>query len=226
MGPVSRCSKSTTPIFPVGRMGPNQTVHAHYFYPGGLGATLATASYGIEFLDFLWPTIATSYITVPSESAYVECLCQIVKLHPLHVILWAELIHDGDDAAHPADHSLVIVLQAVLTRWDRGPGFACMGHGTPGIQIVNFSCGNEREVGTDMRSLNSPHPMRHDILGWKRVPNHHLRISSPRGSRTVALPQAYFFPLWPLSLVCHLLVWPVQYTVYTWSWDQVSEGQR
>ena len=41
----------------------------------------------------------------------------------------------------------------------------------------------------------------------------------------MAPPQATPYPLWPLSLVCHLLVWPVMDTVYTWSWDQTSDGQ-
>ena len=31
------------------------------------------------------------------------------------------------------------------------------------------------------------------------------------------------YPLWPMSLVCHLLVLPVQCIVYTWSWHQTSD---
>ena len=38
-------------------------------------------------------------------------------------------------------------------------------------------------------------------------------------------PQASIDSMWPLSLVCHLLVWPVQHTVYTCCWDQASESQ-
>ena len=37
--------------------------------------------HGHEFLDFLQPTISTFYMAVQSESAGVEYLCQIVKLH-------------------------------------------------------------------------------------------------------------------------------------------------
>ena len=42
----------------------------------------------------------------------------------------------------------------------------------------------------------------------------------------MAPPQASPHPWWPLSLVCHLLVWSLQYIIYTWSWHQVSEGQQ
>ena len=63
-------------------------------------------------------------------------------------------------------------------------------------------------------------PMWHGILWWKLVHNCHQRIS-----RRMAPTQTSFYPRWPLSLVCHLLVWDVQYTVYTWSWNQTSEGR-
>ena len=50
--------------------------------------------------------------------------------------------------------------------------------------------------------------------------------TNPQGNRGMAPPQASPDPLWPLSLVYHLLVWPVQCTVYTWSCHQTSDGQR
>ena len=59
---------------------------------------------GIEFLDFLQPTIATFYMAVPSESTGAEYLCQIIKLHPLHEILRADLVLGGD-AVHQSNHS-------------------------------------------------------------------------------------------------------------------------
>ena len=43
-------------------------------------------------------------------------------------------------------------------------------------------------------------PMQHGLFWWKRIPNHHLRISSPQVSGWVAPPQASPFPLWPLTL--------------------------
>ena len=68
-------------------------------------------------------------------------------------------------------------------------------------------------------------PMWHGLLWWYWVHNCHLRKSSLQGNRRMAPPQASPDPLWPLSLVCHLLVWPVQCNVYTWSWHQTSDGQ-
>ena len=68
--------------------------------------------------------------------------------------------------------------------------------------------------------------MRHGILWWKWVYNRHPRISNPRSNRRVTPPQASRYPLWPLSSVCHLLIGPDQYTVYTWSCDQASYGQE
>ena len=41
----------------------------------------------------------------------------------------------------------------------------------------------------------------------------------------MAPTQASSYPQWPLSLVCHVLIWDVQYTVYTWSWKQASESR-
>ena len=62
--------------------------------------------------------------------------------------------------------------------------------------------GEHRATGRS--SLNCP--MQHDISWWNWVHNCHLR------SRKL-LPTHCDL----LSLVCHLLVWPFQYTVYTWS---------
>ena len=67
---------------------------------------------GIEFLDFLQPTIATFYMVMPSKSAGAEYLCQIVKLHPLQKILQADLVI-GVEFAHTVNHSSVIMLQAM-----------------------------------------------------------------------------------------------------------------
>ena len=65
-----------------------------------------------EFLDFLSPTIAMFYMTVPSESAVADYLYQIVKLHPLQEKLRADLVPLDDDAAHPAHH-----YGSVLVSW-------------------------------------------------------------------------------------------------------------
>ena len=69
-------------------------------------------SCGIEFLDFLQPTIDMFFMVMPSESVGVEYLCQIIKLHPLQEILRADLVLGGD-AAHPANHSSVVMLQVM-----------------------------------------------------------------------------------------------------------------
>ena len=61
-----------------------------------------------------------------------------------------------------------------------------------------------------------PMRTRHLVVIVTCVHNRHPRISSPQGNRRMAPSQASNDPLRPLSLVCHLLVWPVQYTVYTW----------
>ena len=95
-------------------------------------------SYRTEFLDFLQTTITAFYIAVPLESAGVEYLYQIIKLHSLQEILRADLILGGD-TAHLANHSLVTALQAMQVRWGWGPGFACMEHGTPDTRIMNYS---------------------------------------------------------------------------------------
>ena len=78
--------------------------------------------------------------------------------------------------------------------------------------------GNEREEWTGRSLLNLPHATR-------RLHNRHLRISSLQGNRRMTPPQATPDPLWSLSLVCHLLVWPVQCIIYTWNWHQTSDGQ-
>ena len=61
-------------------------------------------SCGIEFVDFLQPTITTFDMAVPSVLAGVQYLCQIVKLLPLKEMLQGDLILGGD-SAHPANHS-------------------------------------------------------------------------------------------------------------------------
>ena len=81
--------------------------------------------------------------------------------------------------------------------------------------------GNKREAGAHWNCS-----MWYGILWWKWVHNYLLRISSPQGNRRVAPMQPSIYPMGPLSLVCHLLVWPVQYTLYTWSWNQAWGGQR
>ena len=96
-------------------------------------------------------------------------------------------------------------------------------HGAPDAQIINSSSGGDGKWagGEDGQERKRIYPtcMWHRILWWTRVDNRHLRISSPRDSRKMAPPQASPYSLWPLSFICHQLVWPVQYTVYTWSWD-------
>ena len=64
------------------------------------------------------------------------------------------------------------------------------------------------------------------ILWWKRFHICPLRMISHRGNRWMAPPQASPYPMWPVSLVIHLLVWHVQYSVYTWGWDQALKAQR
>ena len=69
----------------------------------------ATTSRGIEFLDFLRPTIATLEMAVPSEWAGVRSSSCILSRRA------CELTCMGlrGDTAHPADHSSVIALQAI-----------------------------------------------------------------------------------------------------------------
>ena len=76
---------------------------------------MMTTSCAIEFPDFPWPTIATLYMAVPSDSVGTEYLCQIVKLHSLQEILWTDLVLGGD-STHPVHHSSVIALQAMQSR--------------------------------------------------------------------------------------------------------------
>ena len=64
------------------------------------------------------------------------------------------------------------------------------------------------------------------ILWWELVHRRHLRISSPPGSRRMSPLQSSLYALWSLSLVYHLLVWPVQGTVCTWSWGQALGSRR
>ena len=50
-------------------------------------------------------------------------------------------------------------------------------------------------------------------------------VKPSQGSRSMVAPQASPIPLWPLSVVCHLLVWPVQCIVYTCRWNRF-QGAR
>ena len=57
--------------------------------------------------DLLWDwvsglssIIATFYMAVRPQSAGAECLCQIVKLHPLQEILWADLVLGASSESH------------------------------------------------------------------------------------------------------------------------------
>ena len=45
-------------------------------------------------------------------------------------------------------------------------------------------------------------------------------MSSPQSSRRMAPIQASPLLLWPPSLACYLRVWPDQYIICTWSWNQ------
>ena len=76
----------------------------------------------------------------------------------------------------------------------------------------------------DRSSLNLPNATWHLLIVASSQPP--FKISSPCGNGRMAPPQASPKPAWALSLVCHLLGWPVQYTLYTWSWDQASEDQE
>ena len=98
-------------------------------------------SYEIDFLYILQPLIIASfYRALPSESARVEYLCQIVKLHPIWEIFRVDLVHSGD-TTHLADHSSVITLQARLG-WGLGTGLSSTEQGTPDARIANSSEGD------------------------------------------------------------------------------------
>ena len=76
-------------------------------------------------------------------------------------------------------------------------------------------------------SLNVPHAARHLVVAASSPPPP-VNKQSTRFQKSpwwMAPPQDSFHPLWPLLLVYHLLVWPAQYTVYTWSWNRASDGQ-
>ena len=72
---------------------------------------------------------------------------QIVKLHPLQEILWADSVIGGD-VTHPANHRMAIVLQAEQFKYGCGPGFTCMEHGATGARFLTLLLevvGNKRE---------------------------------------------------------------------------------
>ena len=125
-----------------------------HFWKAFFRATTATTSHRIQFLDFLQPSVTTFDTAMPSELMGAEYLLQIVNLHPLQEILWADLVLGGD-TAHPANHRPVIVPQVMHIRWGRGPCFDCMEHGIPDTWIINISSGeNEQEVRMGRSSLN------------------------------------------------------------------------
>ena len=134
--------------------------------------------------------------------------CQIVKLHPLQEILWADLVL-GCDTAHPVDYGSVIVLQANQTRLK--PRFHLYGTRCSWRMNCKVFLWRWWEVSGrwGWTGAHKIGPIWHGILWRKRVRNPHLGTSSPRGIRRMTPPQASPCPLWPMSLVCHLLVWPV-----------------
>ena len=136
--------------------------------------------------------------------------------HSTWVDRWGVPYADRQAVAY-ADHSLVIVLQETQIRWGVSPDFACMEHDDPETPIENSSSGGDekRVVGLcGWIGACCIGPLRHGILWWIRVYSHHPWISSPHDSWKMAPAQAVPFPLCPLfSLVCHQLVWPLQYIV-------------
>ena len=121
----------------------------------------------------------------------------------------------GADAAYPRP------LRWRRCKWDKvGAGVSLawsMTLMTIELQIIPLEVmGNERRLRTGWSSLNLV-----IIASSQRTPVE----SSPKGNRSMDPPQVSPDPLWPLPLVCHLLVWPVQCAVYTWSWHQSSDGQ-
>ena len=99
-----------------------------------------------------------------------------------------------------------------------------MEYGSADRRIVNPSSGGDGKwAGCQDRSSNLPQATQHlVILASSQSPPEDKHSLC---NRTMALPQVSPDPLWPLSLVCHLSIWPAQFTIYTWSWDQASGGQ-
>ena len=134
--------------------------------------------------------------------------------------IWQADMVLGGDTTYPADHSLVIVLQAMQVRYGRW-------HAAWGCTNYKLFLRRWWEVGGRFGCTGAHWicPMQHSILQWKQVHNCQLRISSPQGNRRMAPPQASPYPLWPatglpsIDLAC-------QYVVYTWSWDWASESER
>ena len=93
---------------------------------------------------------------------------------------------------------------------------ATMEHDTPDTRIWDSSSGGDGKWAGiwGWAGARWIYTMWHCILWCKRVHSRHPRMSSPQVSRRMAPPQASPFPLWPLTLVYHLLVWSVQYIVY------------
>ena len=105
--------------------------------------------------------------------------CQIVKLHPLQEIFRVDL--DLGGCLHGVWSSWRTNCKIFLKKWWE----ISRRWGQAGALWI---C-----------------PMWHSILWWKGIHNQHLRINSPWGNRRVAPTPASPYPLWPLSLVCHLL---------------------
>ena len=133
----------------------------------------------LSFWTFFSPSIATIYMAVPSELAGADYLCQIVKLHPLQEIFRVDLVLGG--CLHGVWSSWRTNCKIFLKKWWE----ISRRWGQAGALWI---C-----------------PMWHSILWWKGIHNQHLRINSPWGNRRVAPTPASPYPLWPLSLVCHLL---------------------
>ena len=101
----------------------------------------------------------------------------------------------------------------------------CTNYDAPDAPNSSSACDRRWVGGEDSRSsVNLSHAI-WNILMVASSHSHHLTIGSPWGNSRITPPQTSPYLRPPLSLVCHLLVWPVQYTVYTWSWDQASEDQ-
>ena len=187
-------------------------------------ATTDTTSVVIEFLDLLQSTTTSFDMPMPFDLTDAEYPLQIVELQPPQEILWADLAHGGDTELS-VDHSPVIACWGNMDQMRLGLRFSL--HGTWCSLCTNCKhyirgwwgmSGRWRLAGARWIC-----PTWHAILWWLRIHNRHLWISSPQCNRRMTPPTASFLPLRPPALVCHLLVWPVQYIVYTWKWERASE---
>ena len=111
---------------------------------------------------------------------------------------------------------LVIVFQARQVWWMLGPRFRLHGAWHSWRMNCKFFLWGRWEraaVRTGRSSLNLPHANRHLVIGASS--NRYLKTSHSLSKIRMTPSQSSPCPLWPLSLVCHLLVWPVRYNVYT-----------